>query len=159
MNRSRGWPKGVRREFSDKAKKTLKKLRIAADEIRVTPSSQRVAPRRITYAPVDVKVLAAEESEAVRGHILELSGRELLLRIPLHAPCGSVVRIEGLDTMLLGEICRSEPSGEQWRVAILIRHSLKGLAELERLSRALTETPKRQGHGKRRHADQPAEPA
>lgn len=127
--------------------------------MRVTHPNPRGAPRLIAYTPVEVKVLAVEGMEPVRGYILELSGRELQVRIPLHAPCGSVVRIEGPGTVLLGEICRSEPSGEQWRVAILIRHSLNGLAELERLSRALREAPKRRARSKRPHADQPAEPA
>ncbi len=71
------------------------------------------------------------------GSILEISGRGLLVSVASPAACGTPVRIEGEDTLLLGEICRVEHSGEQWKLAVRVRHRLKGLAELARLNRAL----------------------
>jgi hypothetical protein len=94
------------------------------------------------HAPVEV-TLIAPEPRRVSGRVLSVSARDLLLRLPLDAPAGSIVRIDGDDSLLLGEIQRSEPSGDEWRVSVRVYHSLSGLAELERLNRALLRaTPK-----------------
>lgn len=93
--------------------------------------------------PVTVAVLGSEKPATVPGRILDISGRGLLLQLPLQAQCGAPIRVETDDTLLLGEVCRCEPGGEHWRVAVQVRHCLKGLAELASLNRALlgTETP------------------
>lgn len=104
-------------------------------------SNARGAARLIDCTPVDLSILGGGQIRTVLAHILELSGHELLLRAPIAAPCGSPVRIETGDTLLLGEISRCEPRGDQCRIAVRVRHSLTGLAELERLNRALLGTP------------------
>jgi hypothetical protein len=90
-----------------------------------------------TNAPVILRVLDKPDDPRVEGRILEVSGRGVLVSAASPAPCGSLVRIEGEDTLLLGEVCSREPSGERWNLAVQVRHSLDGLAELARLNRAL----------------------
>ena len=100
---------------------------------------RRSEHRLMTNLAAEVSLLGTEEAGAFPGTILNVSGRGLLLRIPRQTSCGAVLRIETGDTLLLGEVLRCEPSGDQWRVAVQTRHRLDGLTEIERLNRALLE--------------------
>lgn len=71
------------------------------------------------------------------GRIVEISGRGVLVELGAQMPCGSPVRLEGDDSLMLGEVCRCEANGRRWRVALRIRHRLNELMTLERLNRAL----------------------
>jgi len=101
------------------------------------PNERRGEPRITTNTPARLCLLGDPGGPAGESRILDFSGRALLLSAPFPAPCGSPVRIEGGDMLLLGEVCRVEPAEQGWRIAVEIRHSLRGLSELERLNRSL----------------------
>jgi hypothetical protein len=88
-------------------------------------------------APARVEILGEHRGLAGEGRILDISGRGILVRVPFPIACGSTVRIESEDTLLLGEVCRAEANGSEWRIAVRVRHSLSGMAELARLNRGL----------------------
>ncbi|HTS75448.1 MAG TPA: PilZ domain-containing protein [Bryobacteraceae bacterium] len=88
-------------------------------------------------APAKVEILGEHRGLAGEGRILDVSGRGMLVSVPFPIACGSPVRIESEDTLLLGEVCRAEANGSEWRIAVKVRHSLSGMAELVRLNRVL----------------------
>ena len=108
-------------------------------------NDRRKEARTVTDAPVTVTVLATGQPETrqdgISGRILDMSGSGLLLGLPAAVPCGSPVKIEGSDMLLLGEVCRTEsnpgPGAKEYRVGVTVRHSLSRLAQLESLNRAL----------------------
>ena len=71
------------------------------------------------------------------ARVADLSGSGLLLITPKAIPVDAAVRIEGNDMLLLGVVCRCEAAAQESRVAVQVRHSLKGLMALEKLNRAL----------------------
>jgi len=87
--------------------------------------------------PVSVRILGLSPHDAIPGWVLDVSGSAVKLGLPRAVPCGSPVRIEGDDMLLLGEICRCGAEGELYGAAVQIRHCLSGLAQLERLNAAL----------------------
>jgi hypothetical protein len=88
-------------------------------------------------APVTLTMLGAAVSSPVHCRLIEMVGSTLLMSTPGKISLGTTVRIEGNDTLLLGEICGMEPLKDAWIIAVRIAHSLGSLADLERLNRAL----------------------
>ncbi len=88
-------------------------------------------------AAARVEILGEHRGLVGDGRILDISGRGMLMSVSFPIACGSTVRIESEDTLLLGEVCRAEANDGEWRIAIKVRHSLSGLAELARLNRVL----------------------
>lgn len=88
-------------------------------------------------ANMDVTLTVLTDQSSLASTVLNLSGSGLLLRIPKPLACGTPVSVAGNDILLLGEVCRCEEVPAAWRVAILVRHSLRGLLELDRLNRRL----------------------
>jgi PilZ domain len=89
--------------------------------------------------PVTVSGLG-DAREALPATIVDASGGGVLLRTPQPIALGTAVRIDGIDILLLGEVCRCEQGREESRVAVQVRHCLAGLRELERLNHALLGT-------------------
>ena len=71
------------------------------------------------------------------GRVVEMNGATVLMRTTGRAAPGTSVRIEGNDTLLLGEICALQRDNDEWIIAVRVAHSLRSLAELGRLNRAL----------------------
>jgi hypothetical protein len=90
----------------------------------------------VVFSRLDSEV-DAERSGAFAGNIVDIAGGGLMMRAAAPAPCGCAVRIESADTLFLGEVCRCEEAGGEWRIAVQIRHRLDHLGELQRLNRAL----------------------
>jgi hypothetical protein len=86
---------------------------------------------------ITVAVLGAATRFETSGQVIETSGARLLLGTPAPLPAGTLVRIEGNDTLLLGEVCAVDRGPDHWIVAVEIAHSLTSLTELERFNRAL----------------------
>lgn len=97
---------------------------------------RRHAPRLPADMPVTVTVLGSN-ADPLSGIALNQSGTGLLVSVGEPVGCGTPVRIEGNDMLLLGEVCRCEKSGQDYRLAVKIRHCLSGMKELDRLNRAL----------------------
>lgn len=96
--------------------------------------------RREPRVPADLAVtvrLLSGAPEPLPARIVEMSGSGLLLISSRPLPVSAPVRIEGGDMLLLGEVCRCESEPGAARVAVQVRHSLRGLRELDRLNRAL----------------------
>jgi hypothetical protein len=73
----------------------------------------------------------------MEAYLLDISGTGLQLRLPQAIPCGTPVKIDGNNTLLLGEISRCEPEAGAFIVGVQLSHTLSALAELELLNRAL----------------------
>ena len=102
-----------------------------------TPREKRKEPRLISGMHVTVTLAGARDSLTLKGRVLDVSGSGMLLSLPSPLPCGSPVRVEGNDMLLLGEVCRCEGGPEQSRVALQIRHCLTSLSQLDALNRAI----------------------
>jgi hypothetical protein len=88
-------------------------------------------------APVTLIALGEAIPPPLRGRVIGMNGGTVLLSTAGRVAPGTSVRVEGNDTLLLGEICALQPDKDAWIVAVRIAHSLGSLAELDRLNRAL----------------------
>jgi hypothetical protein len=86
---------------------------------------------------VKLAVLGGSAPLETRGHVLESSGARVLVATPAPLQPGTPVRMEGNDTLVLGEICTLDRRENEWVAAVKIVHSLTSLAALERFNRAL----------------------
>ena len=87
--------------------------------------------------PVRLAVLGGEAPFETSGRVLETSGGRVLIATPTPLKIGTPVRLEGDDTLVLGEICSVERGENEWIATVKIAHSLASLAALERFNRAL----------------------
>ena len=71
------------------------------------------------------------------GTALDLSGSGLRIHLKNPIPCGSPVKVETKQMLMLGEVCRCEPDANGYELGLTLFHSLTGLDDLERLNRAL----------------------
>jgi hypothetical protein len=84
-----------------------------------------------------VNVLGILPQPPFSGLVADMSGSGLRLEVPVSIPCGSSVRVETSDLLVLGEVCRCQPLGDRYSVALTLTHSLGGLQDLEKLHRVL----------------------
>jgi hypothetical protein len=90
-------------------------------------------------------VLGGSAPFETRGRVLEYSGGRVLVATPASLQPGTPVRVEGNDTLVLGEICAVDRQENEWIAAVKIVHSLTSLAALESFNRALLgQEPERQ---------------
>jgi hypothetical protein len=86
---------------------------------------------------VRLAVLGGSAPLETRGRVLESSGSRVLVATPAPLQPGTPVRMEGNDTLVLGEICAVDRRENEWVAAVKIVHSLASLAALESFNRAL----------------------
>jgi hypothetical protein len=86
---------------------------------------------------VTLIVLSVTGSHIIEACVLDMSGSGLQLRVPAPLPCGTTVKIDGKNTLMLGEVCRCEPAEGAYTVGVQLSHTLSSLMELELLNRAL----------------------
>jgi hypothetical protein len=89
--------------------------------------------------PVVITELGANRRHPMGGMIQDMSGSGMLIKLPRSIATDALIRVETSSMLLLGEVVRCEPDGEEFRVALTIRHSLQNLQALENLNRALLE--------------------
>lgn len=82
-------------------------------------------------------VLGAKGSHLIEACVLDMSGGGLKLRASSPVPCGTPIKIDSKNTLMLGEVCRCEPEGEAYTAAVQLCHTLSSLMDLELLNRAL----------------------
>ena len=82
-------------------------------------------------------MLGAKASRLIEGCVLDMSGSGLQLRVPAPIPCGTPIKIDGKNTLMLGEVCRCEPAEGAYTVGVQLSHTLASLMELELLNHAL----------------------
>ena len=88
---------------------------------------------------VDVAALGPDRRQ-MKGITLNMSGRGISIFVPTAFSPGDAVRIELEDALLLGEVCYCRPHNEGFIVGLEVDQVLEGLAELNRLNRALLGT-------------------
>ena len=71
--------------------------------------------------------------------IADISGRGLRLRAAIAFAPGTLVRIDWNKTMLLGEVCYSQPEGQGFALGLRLEHSLLHTESLERLRQRFAE--------------------
>ncbi len=98
---------------------------------------RRKEPRLKVKQPVTLTVLDAKSRRLIEACVLDISGSGLQLRLPIPVPCGMAVKIEGGDTLMLGEVCRCEPAGGAYAAGVQVSQTLSSLMELELMNRAL----------------------
>jgi hypothetical protein len=89
-----------------------------------------------------ISLLGPLAGPAIPGSMIDLSGSGLkvLSRRPL--PCGSLVKVQGLNRLMLGEVLRSDPEGDSFSIGIKVKHVLDKPSDLEHLNpRVPIETP------------------
>jgi hypothetical protein len=96
-----------------------------------------VNPTLSPDAPVTLTVLDSGPRRQYQGLPIEITGSRMLVRMPACVAVGTPVRMEGDDTLLLGEVCAMQPERDGWVLAVRVEHSLTSLTDLESLNRAL----------------------
>lgn len=71
--------------------------------------------------------------------VINLSGRGLRLRTAQTQAPGTLVRIDFNQTLILAEVCYSEPEGESFAVGLRLEHSVLQTEGLERLRQRFAE--------------------
>jgi hypothetical protein len=74
------------------------------------------------------------------GSVLDISKRGLCLLLPEPVPAGTPIKIDSQDALILGEVSYCAPQNDAFRVGLMVKHRLAGLAELHRLNQALHQT-------------------
>jgi hypothetical protein len=104
-------------------------------------NSERRRERRVqTREAALVTLLGPPGGPPIHGTLTDLSGSGLKFLSGRPLPCGTLVRIEGPNRLMLGEVLRSEPEGDSFSVGVRVRHALHSLTDLERLNRELLST-------------------
>ena len=87
--------------------------------------------------PASITLLHVQEPQQESGWVVEISGRGARLHMDVPIPCGTLLKIELRDQLLLGEAVHSVAADGGYTIGIRLSHSLSGLAELQQLNRAL----------------------
>jgi hypothetical protein len=98
---------------------------------------RRKEPRLKPAQPLQVTVLGLGQPP-VAGTVVDMSGKGLRLRLPFAVSCGSPIKVEAPELMLLGEVCHCQPDQEGFTVGLMVLHSLTALSDLEEMRRSLS---------------------
>ena len=101
-------------------------------------SEPRLAPRPDATARMSI-LNGYEKTAPVTVRILNFSGRGLRLRSETNLPAGTLVRLDLNSTMMLGEVCYTEPDGDGFAIGLRLEHSLLQTEGLERLRQRFAE--------------------
>ncbi len=94
------------------------------------------------------------------GEVVSLSGTALHLLVDAPMEIGAAVKAECNDALMLGEVCRCQPSNGHYTVDLRLEHSLLHTAELAKLARRLREEdPREAPQAGRRRASRISRPA
>lgn len=107
-----------------------------------------------------VTVLGPAQQPSIPGRVTDMSGIGLRVKIPLPIAYGALVRVEGDDMLILGEVCRAQrirsladrsAAAEEggYEVGVEIAQALASLSSLERFHRALLGNPRGSGPDRR----------
>ncbi len=89
------------------------------------------------YQTVDL-ILLGNDDDTIQAHATQFSGRGLRLVLKQPVPVGTVVKVQGDDWLVLGEVCYCRKERSNFVVGLQLEHSLMGLLELEELNRKFT---------------------
>ncbi len=97
--------------------------------------NRRREPRFQPNIPVSLKVLGWPPGPIMDGHVRDVSGSGMRVRVPLPVACGASVQIESNGTLSLGEICRCNPVEDAYELGIQLSHTLASLKQLDQATR------------------------
>ena len=89
--------------------------------------------------PVKVTVLGPSTEPALSGIVLHMEGIGLRIWMRLPVPCGTPVKVETDERLMLAEVCRCMAIAGGFEASLIVSEMLSGLSELRRLNRALLE--------------------
>ena len=113
-------------------------------------SERRREYRVPTKEPVLITLLGPPGGPPMQSTITDLSGSGLKVLSPRPLPCGALVRVEGPNRLMLGEVLRSLPEGDSFIIGIMVKHALHSLTDLERLNRELLNSTRKTERGAER---------
>ena len=120
-------------------------------------SERRREHRVQTKEAALITLLGPPGGPPIQGIVTDLSGSGLQILSPRPLPCGTLVRVEGRNRLLLGEVLRSEPDGESYTIGVKVKHALHSLTDLERLNRELTDSTRKTERGAERPLERAAD--
>ena len=83
-------------------------------------------------------ILLGNDDDTIPGHATQFSGRGLRLVLKQSLPVGAVVKVQGDDWLVLGDVCYCRKERSNFVVGLQLEHSLMGLQELKDLNRKFT---------------------
>lgn len=89
--------------------------------------------------PVTVTVLGPSPGPAAPGVVADLSGKGLRITVLSPMPCGTPVKVETDELMMLAEVCCCKAVRNGYEAGLMVSEMLSGLSDSRRLSRALLE--------------------
>ena len=92
--------------------------------------------RIAAYQPVEL-ILLGEDVPVIAAHATQFSGSGLRLVLKQPVPAGTLVKVQGGDWLMLGEVCYCRKERLNFVVGLQLEHSLTGLQELEKLNQKL----------------------
>jgi PilZ domain len=73
--------------------------------------------------PVTVRSLGVNRMPPAAGRVLDISGSGLRLWMPNPIPCGSPVKVESKQMVMVGEVGRCQAEGEGYVVGLMVLHT------------------------------------
>jgi hypothetical protein len=98
---------------------------------------RRKEPRLHVNESVMLLVLGPQGTHPIEGCVVDLSNNGVQVRVPGPVPLDTVIKIDGLDALILGKVCHCRPDLGAYRLGIQLSTPLPSLMELELLNRAL----------------------
>jgi hypothetical protein len=86
---------------------------------------------------VTITVLGQVGASTTQATVLDISGNGMRLRAPARIPCGTGIKIDAKNALVLAEVSRCVREGHSYVVAVTLLHSLSVFKDLEVLNRAL----------------------
>jgi hypothetical protein len=97
---------------------------------------RRKEPRLSTAQHVRLTILDGLRA-SIDVEVIDFSGRGMRLRMPCDIPLGTVVRIDGDNSLFLGEVCHCLSVEDHYEAGIQLDQVLTGLRDLEKLNENL----------------------
>jgi hypothetical protein len=82
-------------------------------------------------------VLGPQMTYPIEACVVDISGNGVQVRVPATIPLDTLIKIDGLDALILGKVCYCKPDSGAFRVGIQLSSPLPALMELELLNRGL----------------------
>lgn len=98
---------------------------------------KRKEPRLKIKQDVTITVLGQVIAAPLQAGVLDISGNGMRLRVPVKIPCGTAIKIESKNALVLAEVGRCVREGHSYTLGVTLLHSLSVFKDLEVLNRAL----------------------
>lgn len=73
----------------------------------------------------------------MQAGVLDISGNGMRLRVPAKIPCGTGIKIDSKNALVLAEVSWCVREGPSYALGVTLLHSLSVFKDLEVLNRAL----------------------